>query len=420
MTTGRAGAEPLRVAYVVSRFPKLSETFILYEMLELERQGVDVELFPLVRERESVEHREAARLTERAVTAKPWSASVLAAQGYWLRRRPLRYLGLWARALIGNVRSPRFLARALVAVPLGAFFGREMVVRRVDHIHAHWATHPTLAAYVASGLTSIPYSFTAHAHDIYVNRSMLREKIRQSRFVVTISDYNRLFLERLYGASAAAKVRLVHCGTDPDLFRPPEQARADGRWTLVCVASLQPQKGHAFLIEACRRLVAEGVDLRCLLVGEGEERAALEAQIEGADLGNRVELLGQQPRHRVVDLMSQADVVVQPSTTLSTGKQEGIPVSLMEALAMERPVVASRISGIPELIEDEVSGLLVAQRDVAALVDALARLHGEPGLARRLGHNGRLKVLREFDLHDTVRTLARFFAESAARERPVR
>jgi glycosyltransferase involved in cell wall biosynthesis len=420
MTARRAGGESLRVAYVVSRFPKLSETFILYEMLELERQGVEVELFPLVRERESVEHREAARLTERAVTAKPFSGSVLAAQGYWLRRRPLRYLGLWARALIGNMRSPRFLARALVAVPLGAFFAREMVARHVDHIHAHWATHPALAAYVASGLTLIPYSFTAHAHDIYVNRSMLGEKIRRARFVVTISDYNRLFLERLYGASAAAKLKVVHCGTDPDLFRPPEHAPADGRWTLVCVASLQPQKGHAFLIQACRRLVLEGVDLRCLLVGEGEERAALEAQIVRAQLGDRVELLGQQPRHRVVDLMSQADVVVQPSTTLSTGKQEGIPVSLIEALAMERAVVASRISGIPELIEDEVSGLLVAERDVAALVEALARLHAEPNLARRLGRNGRLKVLREFNLPDTVQALAGLFAESATRELPVR
>ena len=411
---------PLRLAYLMSRFPKTTETFILYEILELERLGHRVEIFPLVLLREATVQPGAAELVERAHDIRPLSLEVVRAQIHWLRRRPRRYVRAWAAAIRGNIRSPRFLLRALVAVPLGATFARRMETLRIDHIHAHWATHPALAAYVAARLTGLPFSFTAHAHDIYVNRSMLREKIRQSRFVVTISDYNRLFLERLYGASAAAKVRLVHCGTDPDLFRPPEQARADGRWTLVCVASLQPQKGHAFLIEACRRLVVEGVDLRCLLVGEGEERAALEAQIEGADLGNRVELLGQQPRHRVVDLMSQADVVVQPSTTLSTGKQEGIPVSLMEALAMERPAVASRISGIPELIEDEVSGLLVAQRDVAALVDALARLHGEPGLARRLGHNGRLKVLREFDLHDTVRTLARFFAESAARERPVR
>lgn len=420
MTARGASGQSLRVAYVVSRFPKLSETFILYEMLELERQGIDVELFPLVRERESVEHREAVQLTERAVTAKPFSAPFLAAQGYWLRRRPIRYLGLWARALIGNVRSPRFFARALVAVPLGAFFAREMVARPVDHIHAHWATHPALAAYVASGLTSIPFSFTAHAHDIYVDRSMLGEKIRRARFVVTISDYNRRFLERLYGATAAAKLEVVHCGTDPDLFRAPSQTLGDHRWTVLCVASLQPQKGQAFLIEACRRLVQEGVDLRCLLVGEGEERAALEAQIERAELGHRVEMLGQQPRHLVVNLISEADVVVQPSVTLDTGKQEGIPVALMEALAMERAVVASRISGIPELVEDEVTGLLVAQRDIVALVGALRRLHAEPELARRLGRNGRLKVLREFNLRDTVRTLAGLFAASAARERRVR
>lgn len=408
-----AGRQPLRVAYVVSRFPKVSETFILYEILELERQGVEVELFPLVKQREAVEHREAGRLTERAVSTKPFSASFLAAQGYWLRRRPLRYLGLWRRALVGNLPSPRFLARALVAVPLGAFFAREMVTRRVDHIHAHWATHPALAAYVASGLTSIPYSFTAHAHDIYVNRSMLDEKIRRARFVITISEYNRRFLERLYGTAAVSKLEVVHCGTDPDLFRPPTQAPTDHPWTVICVASLQPQKGQAYLIEACRRLVRQGIDLRCLLVGEGEERAALAAQIERAELGNRVEMLGQQPRHRVAELMAQAHVVVQPSVTLQTGKQEGIPVAVMEALAMERAVVASRISGVAELVEDGVSGLLVAQADVVALAGAMARLHADRELARRLGRNGRLKVLREFNVRDTARALAALFAASA-------
>ena len=412
MMPAPASGQSLRVAYVVSRFPKVSETFILYEILELERQGVDVELFALVKQREAVEHREAARLIERAVSTKPFSASFLAAQVYWLRRRPLRYLGLWRRALIGNLRSPRFLARAVIAVPLGAFFAREMVARRVDHIHAHWATHPTLAAYVASGLTSIPYSFTAHAHDIYVNRSMLGEKIRRARFVITISEYNRRFLERLYGSTAAAKLKVVHCGTDPDLFRPPTRAPVDRPWTVICVASLQPQKGQAYLIEACRRLVREGVDLRCLLVGEGEERVALTAQIKRAELGNKVQMLGQQPRHRVAELMAQADVVVQPSVTLQSGKQEGIPVALMEALAMERAVVASRISGVAELVEDEVSGLLVLQADIAALVDALARLHANPELARRLGRNGRVRILRDFSLRDTTRALAALFAES--------
>jgi colanic acid/amylovoran biosynthesis glycosyltransferase len=396
----------------MSRFPKLSETFVLYEILSLEQLGVEVDIMPLVREREPVRHREADRLAERAFDARPLSRAVLAAQWYWLRRRPRDYAAVWTAAVRGNLRSPKFLLRALAVVPLAATFARHMRRRRVDHIHAHWATHPALAAYVASRLTRIPYSFTAHAHDIFVERSMLREKIRSARFVVTISEYNRRFLERLYGREAADRLAVIHCGTDPDVFRPLEAAYERGAWTVICVATLQPQKGQANLVEACRLLVAEGIDLRCLLVGDGETRAELARRIRSAGLEGRVELLGYQPRHRVVELVGSADVVVQPSVVLQSGKTEGIPVSLMEALAMERPVVATAISGIPELIEDGVTGLLVPPGDPEALANALRTLYRDPPRALSLGQAGRRRVVAEFNQRTSARELADRFAES--------
>lgn len=411
--TDPAVKKPTRIAYLMSRFPKISETFVLYEIVALEELGFHVEIFPLVREREPVQHREAERLAKRAHDVRLASRAVLAAQLHWLRRRPDAYLAAWGAALRGNLRSPRFLIRALAVVPLAATFAWRMEELSVGHIHAHWATHPALAAYVASRLTGIPYSFTAHAHDIYVDRPMLEEKIRRAAFVVTISEFNRRFLQHLYGRLATDRVVVVHCGTDTSLFHPPE-VRTQGPWTIVCIASLQPQKGQTHLIEASRQLVAEGVDLRCLLIGEGETRAMLEDQIRDAGLEHRVQLLGHQPRHRVVQLLAAADVVAQPSIVLPSGKMEGIPVALMEALAMERPVVATDISGVAELVEHDVTGLLVAQQDAPGLADALRRLHRNPDLGARLGRAGRQRVVESFDLTRSARQLAERFGETAS------
>jgi glycosyltransferase involved in cell wall biosynthesis len=430
MTTGASTPldrddRPLRLAYLMSRFPKATETFILYEILELEHLGHHVEIFPLVLERDAVAQPGAMALVERAHDLRPWSRAVLGAQLHWLRRRPRTYLGVWLAAVRGTMRSPRFLARALIAVPIGAAIGRQVETLRIDHIHAHWATHPALAAYVASALSGRPYSFTAHAHDIYVERAMLDEKIRAARFVVTISEANRRLLAGWYGSLASTKTVVIHCGADPTVFGPATTVPADPTSTdrpdrpleIVCLASLQPQKGQRFLLEACRRLVDAGTRVHCTLVGEGDQRPSLEDQVRTLGLEQIVDLVGTQPRDRVAALLAAADVVVQPSVVLRSGKTEGIPVALMEALASERAVVASEVSGIPELVIDGQTGLLVPPGDVAALVAAIQRLADHPELRQGLGRAGRARVLAEFDLRINTAQLAERFRASVA-DRP--
>ncbi len=404
---------PLRVAYLMSRFPKLSETFVLYEMLELERIGVRVEVFPLVREREVTLQPGAEDLVRRAHDLRLTSRPVLAAQWYWLRRRPRRYLGTWGRAIVGNVGSPKFLVRTLATVPLGAAFARRIEALDVDHVHAHWATHPALAAWVIRRLTGRTYSFTAHAHDIYVERPMLAEKLLGAAFAVTISDYNQRLLTGWYG-KLAARVVVIHCGVDVGVFRPRREPadtepRTDRPFEVLAVATLQPQKGHAVLVAATRRLVDRGIAVRVRIVGEGEERANLEAAIAAAGLTEQVLLLGRQPRDRVAALLGEADVVVQPSIVLASGKTEGIPVALMEALASRVPVVATAVSGVPELVEDGVTGRLVPPGDPSALADALADLQRDPGGAARLADAGHARVLAQFDLQTNTRRLAERF-----------
>lgn len=402
--TPRSDTPRKHIAYLMSRFPKISETFILYEIIELERLGAQVSVFPLVRQHEQVMHPEATDVVARAHYSTPFSIPVLRAQLHWLRVQPRAYFAAWWRALRGNASSPKFLVRALAVVPQAAWFARELQARDVEHVHAHWATHPALAAYVVNMLTGLPYSFTAHAHDIYVERPMLDEKLRRASFVVTISEYNRRLLHTLYGA-LANKTVVIHCGVDPDVFQPRLAHQSRNPFTILCVASLQDYKGHPYLIDACHQLKQQGIPFRCLLVGEGEERPAIETQIAERGLTQHVTLLGHQPRSRVSELVGEADVMVLPSISTSTGKQEGIPVALMEALASEVPVVASAISGIPELVEDGHTGLLVPERDALALAQALLRIYQEPALGQQLGAAGREKVLREFNLRANAAAL---------------
>jgi glycosyltransferase involved in cell wall biosynthesis len=382
----------------MSWFPALTETFILREMQELERLGMQVEIFPLLGRSTTVLHPGAAALVGRTRYHRFLSWELVEANLGWLRRRPGAYARAWWKALAGNWRSPGFFLRALYVVPKAAVLAREMEALGVGHMHAHWATHPTLAALVIRELTGISYSFTGHAHDLYVDRTMLREKMEEAEFVVTISRYNRELLRLCYGEALAGKVEVVRCGVDPQVYRPRGQGRGGGVFTLLCVAGLRDYKGHPYLVEACERLRARGLGFRCLLVGEGPERRRIEALIAKAGLGEQVVLLGAQPADRVRELLGEADVVVLPSVTTGSGMKEGIPLALMEGLACEVPVVTTDISGVAELVENGRTGLLVPERDGEALAKAIERLMEEPELGRRLGRAGRERVLEEFDL----------------------
>jgi colanic acid/amylovoran biosynthesis glycosyltransferase len=409
-----ASGRSRRVAYMMSWFPAVTETFILYEILELERLGVHVEVFPLFGRHGTVSHPGAHKLIARAHYRRMFSWALLSAQLYWLWHSPLRYLGAWWMALAGNWRSWGFLVRALVVIPKAMLFAREMQRLQIEHIHAHWATHPTLAALVIQRMTGLSFSFTCHAHDLFVDRTMLDQKLAAASFAVTISEFNRKMLSGLYGEDIARKLIVVRCGVDQDIFRPRVRARASQVPIILCVASLRDYKGHSHLIEACRQLKAAGTRFRCLLVGDGPLRRQLEAEAAAAGVQAEVEFLGSRRRNEVAALMARADVVVQPSVVASSGQMEGIPVSLMEALASEAPVVATRISAIPELILDEETGLLVPEKDPRALCVALLRVLSDRHLAQRLGRNGRRWVSQHFNLRGNVVRLAESLAAGAA------
>jgi glycosyltransferase involved in cell wall biosynthesis/aminoglycoside phosphotransferase (APT) family kinase protein len=391
------------VAVVVSRFPLVTETFILREIEEMERQGLPVVLVPLLREKPAVVHREAEPWIARALYAPFLSPAVAGANLRALRQKPGRYLGLLARVLLGTARSPNFLARTLALFPKSVYLAERLREEGVVHVHAHFATHPTLVAYVVARLTGIPYSFTVHAHDLFVRSTFLEAKVRSARFVRAISRFNLEALERLC-PGAGGKTEVIHAGVDPSRYDASTVAAAAPP-RLLCVAALKPYKGLPVLIEACRLLREQGLRFRCDLVGDGPLRGDLERAIAARDLAGLVHLLGARRQDEVARLMAEAAVVVLPSVVAPDGQMEGIPVALMEAMSARRPVVASRLSGIPELVDDGRNGLLVPPEDPGALASAVRRLLEDPGLARRLGIGGREKVLAAFRLQDCVAAL---------------
>ena len=406
---GPGSTPPLRVAYVMSRFPKLSETFVLREVLAVEARGVTVDLYPLVREREPVVHPEAAPLVRRARYLPFLSPAIVRSNLWALRRRRRAWAGaLWA-VLRGNWGSANLLLGGLGVFPKVVHAARLMEADGVDHVHCHFATHPALAGFVVSRLTGIPFSFTAHGSDLHVDRHMLPEKVRDAAFAVPISAFNRRVITEECGPDVDHKLVVVHCGVDPTLLRP-RPPRTAGPFTIVCVGTLHGVKGQRHLVEACRLLAAGGLDLRCHLVGSGPDEAALRAQVAAAGLEGRVLLDGRRTIEQVTALLQRADALAAPSVPTAEGKREGIPTVLMEAMSSAVPVVASDLSGIPELVEDGRSGLLVPPGDTRALADALRRLADDPALAARLARAGRAVVEADFDVHRSAERLVELFA----------
>ena len=416
-----SGTEPLaparlKVAYVMSRFPKLTETFILYEMLAMEELGIDVRIYPLLRERQKVSHPEVEKLLPRVRFLPFFSPAILRAQLHFLLRKPRKYFQTLFTLLRGAWGSANFFVGVLGIFPKAVRLAFEIQKEGINHVHAHFANHPAAAALIIHRLTGIPYSFTAHGSDLHVERRLLDKKVESAAFAATISSYNKELMVRECGEDVRGKIHVIHSGVDPNVFRPVSRQGRIGEAHILCVGSYEEVKGHTFLVEACRILRDRGVEFVCDLVGEGPLRSQVEAQIERAGLQHIVLVHGGRPRPEVARMMNEAEVMVLPSVPTKRGKREGIPVVLMEAMASALPVVSSAISGIPELVENGRTGLLTPPGDAADLADALQRLLEDPELRTQMGRLGREKVVREFNLYRSSEKLSKMFRATSPRK----
>lgn len=398
-----------RIVYVVSLFPSLSETFIIREIGALIERGVDVRIISLKKPSKALLQTDAAALLDRARHPQPLQTALPdAARAFWLAPRAvLRTLALiladsWRRPDVA-VKSLVALFRALQHVPWLQGFDPQL-------IHAHWATYPSTAAWALGRVLVRPFSFTCHAHDIFIEKQLLARKISEAALAVTISRHNVDWLCTHATPIAEHKLKVVHCGVDME-HAPWQPLHRDARMMLA-VGRLDPVKGFETLIDAVALLQERGIDLNCRLVGAGPLDPLLRRRAVERGVVSRIEFTGAQTQERIRNWMSTATLFVLPSQVAADGNRDGIPVALMEAMASGCPVVSTRVSGIPELIEDDHDGVLVEQRDPVALADAIARLLGSVDLRQRLAARARTRIETEFDARKEAGRLHELMTEA--------
>ena len=424
MTNVAAAVQPPKVAYVLKRFPRISETFILNEILELERLGVPVEIFALLPPTKGPHHKAVgkvqARVTylphNRVIKNLPMLNGCYAGDG--LKEQPLKKVIPGPQTPAADLFPGKDLLETTGLLFKAAALTSAVWAKGIAHLHAHFGTDATTVAMLASRLSGIPYSFTAHAKDIFhtytdrqVDTAFLSEKIRHARFVVTVSDYNRRYLAQLVGPGASAKISRLYNGIDLSRFHPNGAQRESG--LIIAIGRLIEKKGFNHLINACRLVRERGCTFRCMIVGDGPDRHALEQQILELGLREHVTLIAALPQEQLVTMMQRAAVTVLPCVVSASGDRDGLPTVLLEALAAGLPAISTDIAGIPEIIDDGVSGLLVPPADPRRLADAIAELLSKPELQQRLARQGRVKAERDFDLRKNVRVLHDHFSRSA-------
>ncbi|GAA1431230.1 glycosyltransferase family 4 protein [Microlunatus lacustris] len=388
-----------RVGYVTKMYPRFSETFVLTELLQMQALGVDVEVFSLRLPADGRFHAGLADL--RAPVTYLTSAGIRAADLWTTLRSAATELGDLGPHLTELLRLD--VRDALQSVELAVQVRR----RGITHLHAHFASVGAAVARAAARLAQITYSFTAHAKDIFheeVDPADLRRKLRDAADVVTVSDFNLDHLRRTFGPDAA-RARRVYNGLDLEAF--PWSSPAGRLPVVAAVGRLVEKKGFADLLDAVALLADRGRPVELVVVGSGAEEAALRAQVDRLGLAGRVRLTGSLPQAEVARVVAGAAVFAAPCVVGADGNRDGLPTVVLEAMALGTPCVATPVTGIPEAVEHEVTGLLVPEHDPAALADALDRLLGDPDLRLGLAKAARDLVETEFD---AVRQAARVAA----------
>jgi glycosyltransferase involved in cell wall biosynthesis len=309
-----------------------------------------------------------------------------------------RFAAAFWNALTGERESLRIRAVTLWHLVVACHWAATLRGQDVRHIHSQWIHSGGTVAMYGAWLLGTSFSFTGHAADLFRNRAALRDKIRRADFIICISDFHRRFY--LDNGARPEQLRIAYCGIDTSHFAPRPRNRAEGEpFRILSSGRLVEKKGFRVLIEACAILKARGLDFTCAIAGSGPLDSALRAQVRDAGLDGRVTLTGEALKQEAIpDFMEGGDVYCLPCVWASDNDVDGLPQMLMEAMACGLPAVSTDLVGIPDLVIDGQTGLLVPPEDATALADALQRMAGDPALAQRLAAAGRAHVITDFDL----------------------
>jgi len=429
-----------KIAYVLKGFPRLSETFIANEVRLLTQTGLSLDLFSIKPgDAMAADHDLPAvhylpEVTTLSRTSlRDWMRCNYPAfsdnQKYWLRRHPGRYIRTLVFALRCAFRYRQKAASWIKKSFIKEFLLATYIANEMDrdksyvHIHAHFCHDATTVAWMVSKLTGLPFSFTAHAKDIYQKRlnpgDLLQRKLSATRFAVTCTNANVEYLRER--SSSPENIHGVYHGLNTHQFVPKNElarSRNDLDETpkkLLAVGRMVEKKGFIYLIEACRILRDRGVSFKLELVGEaGDQSDRIRDAIAEYGLGNHIELQAPVPQSALLNYYRSAAIFVLPCIVLDDGDRDGIPNVMAEAMACALPVVVTGISGIPELVENDVNGVLVPTRDARPLADAIERLLQNPATRMRLGEAARHRIEAVFDANATHHRLKSIFDHALA------
>lgn len=393
----------MRVAYLVSQYPASSHTFIRREVLALRARGIEVQTFsvrrPAAEECTSDDDRAARDETVYVLPASP--RRIVSAHAHAAATRPGQYLAALRSSLDHRVPGTHGLTRSVIYFVEAIVLARELERSGAEHLHNHFANAGANVGRLAAGFLGLPWSLTLHgiSETDYPAGVMLAKKIRAARFVVCVSYYGLAQAMRLVPPDQWPKLFVGRCALDLDAL-PPRSAETHQRRRVICVGRLSAEKGHHGLLQAFRAVRDGGTDVELVLVGDGPDRDDLVVAVGALELTEHVTFLGRLPERDTLAEIARSDVLVLASF------MEGLPVVLMEAMALQVPVIAARVAGIPELVDDGEEGLLFTPGRWSELTESLDELLADAGLRAKMGRAGRAKVESEFEIGRAVTPLA--------------
>lgn len=412
MTKSSRVPPPTVIAYLGRILPALSETFVIREVAALWQRGLQVDLLSLYPPDPLGIHPEIRDLGLKVATIyEPRQPRFWLRHLYYLVTRPQRYSAcLWRYVLrpAGSLKDRLRCAFFFLMAPSAAW---SLERQGIAHVHAHFANTPASVALMAAALTGVPFSFMAHAYDVFVDTLLLPEKLQAAKFVATCSYFNVHYLRQHFPEAHTARLEVVRYGLDPALYPFRLRRQRQEPPVILGVGRLVVTKGFHTLVAAMAHLRDQGVAAQCRIIGDGPESAHLQQQIADLQLQDRVQLLGRRLPEETKAAYEQADILVMPSCVRNNDR-DGIPNVLLEAMALGVPVVSTYVSGIPELVRPEETGLLVEPEDPPALAAALIRLLQDPALGPQLASRAREVVEQEFNIHHSAARLATLFHES--------
>jgi len=409
----------LKVAYILFRFPSLTETFIAEEIQKIQGSGVKVRVYSLLPSKEDLVHPVSLSILPLTRNVPGiFNPAVWFAQVHYLWKNP----GLYFHLLWTLLRQPAkhfstYLQRMAIFFK-SVWLAKDLQSRQIQLIHTHFAWLSSAASWVVSRLLDVPFTVTTHAFDIYSERNDLLKLItNQAAKVMTISDHNKNAILGLNPRIPNDKVQVVRCGIDLSFFSRSINAQSTIAFPLqiTSVGSLIEKKGHKFLIQACANLEKQDMPFQCVIIGTGAQHAFLENLIQENNLGKDVVLAGKKSQEWIRNRLSQSHVFILACVRTEDNDQDGIPVAMMEAMAMGVPVISTAISGIPEIIKDEETGIIVKECDPASITQAIMRLSVDSDLRKTLSGNGVRLIQQEYNILKNVRQLRTIFSEVVKR-----